>query len=103
MLAASCQHSYSNKILSITAMLSGENVFLNYYYYYFVFNEIFQELWVQTLVIKVVDLHRFAHVDGDHLTLLNVHHAFKQNNIKTNISPAGSEDPNWCHENFINF
>ena len=22
---------------------------------------------------------RFAHIDGDHLTLLNVYHAFKQN------------------------
>jgi pre-mRNA-splicing factor ATP-dependent RNA helicase DHX15/PRP43 len=24
---------------------------------------------------------RFAHIDGDHLTLLNVYHAFKQSNI----------------------
>jgi pre-mRNA-splicing factor ATP-dependent RNA helicase DHX15/PRP43 len=23
---------------------------------------------------------RFAHVDGDHLTLLNAYHAYKQNN-----------------------
>lgn len=36
---------------------------------------------------------RFAHIDGDHLTLLNVYHAFKQ----------ATEDPNWCYENFINF
>ncbi|KFK35415.1 hypothetical protein AALP_AA5G281500 [Arabis alpina] len=35
---------------------------------------------------------RFGHIDGDHLTLLNVYHAYKQNN----------EDPNWCYENFIN-
>ncbi|EFH54707.1 hypothetical protein ARALYDRAFT_349295 [Arabidopsis lyrata subsp. lyrata] len=35
---------------------------------------------------------RFGHIDGDHLTLLNVYHAFKQHN----------EDPNWCYENFIN-
>ncbi|KAJ6343776.1 hypothetical protein OIU76_005511 [Salix suchowensis] len=35
---------------------------------------------------------RFGHIDGDHLTLLNVYHAFKQNN----------EDPSWCYENFIN-
>uniref|UniRef100_A0A1A9V382 RNA helicase n=1 Tax=Glossina austeni TaxID=7395 RepID=A0A1A9V382_GLOAU len=41
MLIASCQHNCSNEILSITAMLSGENIFLNHYYYYFVFNEIF--------------------------------------------------------------
>eukprot|EP00850_Spirogloea_muscicola_P014176 SM000100S09403 [mRNA] locus=s100:89273:93608:- [translate_table: standard] len=35
---------------------------------------------------------RFAHIDGDHLTLLNVYHAFKQN----------SEDPSWCYDNFVN-
>lgn len=58
---------------------------------------------------------RFAHIDGDHLTMLNVYHAFKQN----------MEDPQvlwfnviwmlifiainwvfssqWCYENFVNF
>lgn len=36
---------------------------------------------------------RFAHIDGDHLTLLNVYHAFKQSN----------EDTNWCYENFVNY
>lgn len=36
---------------------------------------------------------RFAHIDGDHLTLLNVYHAFKQ----------ATEDPNWCYDNFVNF
>ncbi|KAF6775574.1 hypothetical protein AHF37_05303 [Paragonimus kellicotti] len=36
---------------------------------------------------------RFAHIDGDHLTMLNVYHAFKQNH----------EDPQWCYDNFINF
>ncbi|KAK4848252.1 hypothetical protein QYF36_010834 [Acer negundo] len=35
---------------------------------------------------------RFGHIDGDHLTLLNVYHAYKQNN----------EDPTWCYENFVN-
>ncbi|KAF1891950.1 hypothetical protein Lal_00036300 [Lupinus albus] len=35
---------------------------------------------------------RFGHIDGDHLTLLNVYHAYKQNN----------EDSSWCYENFIN-
>ncbi len=29
---------------------------------------------------------RFSHIDGDHLTFLNVYHAFKQNN----------EDAKWC-------
>jgi len=32
-------------------------------------------------------------MDGDHLTLLNVYHAFKQKN----------EDQNWCKENFLNY
>lgn len=36
---------------------------------------------------------RFAHIDGDHLTLLNVYHAFKQN----------QESTDWCYENFLNF
>jgi len=35
---------------------------------------------------------RFAHIDGDHLTLLNVYHAYKQN----------GEDATWCYDNFIN-
>ncbi|CAI5745478.1 unnamed protein product [Peronospora destructor] len=34
----------------------------------------------------------FAHVDGDHLTLLNVFHAYKLNN----------GDANWCYENYLN-
>lgn len=34
----------------------------------------------------------FAHVDGDHLTLLNVFHAYKMNN----------GDANWCYENYLN-
>lgn len=59
---------------------------------------------------------RFAHIDGDHLTLLNVYHAFKQSkfanfhamktyNLQTHplFRTTGSEDPNWCYENFINF
>lgn len=35
---------------------------------------------------------QFAHVDGDHLTLLNAYHAYKQQ--------GGNKD--WCWENFIN-
>lgn len=29
---------------------------------------------------------RFAHIDGDHLTLLNVYHAFKQNMEEQSVS-----------------
>ena len=30
---------------------------------------------------------RFAHIDGDHLTLLNVYHAFKQNMEDPQVRP----------------
>jgi pre-mRNA-splicing factor ATP-dependent RNA helicase DHX15/PRP43 len=36
---------------------------------------------------------QFAHIDGDHLTLLNAYHAYKQN----------GSDKDWCYENFINY
>ncbi|KDO16140.1 pre-mRNA-splicing factor ATP-dependent RNA helicase [Saprolegnia parasitica CBS 223.65] len=36
---------------------------------------------------------QFAHVDGDHLTLLNVFHAFKLNH----------ESKEWVYENYLNF
>jgi len=39
---------------------------------------------------------RFAHVDGDHLTLLNVYHAFKQQ------EGSGANLENWCYNNFLN-
>ena len=35
---------------------------------------------------------RFQHVDGDHLTLLNVYHAYKNN----------QEAAPWCYDNFLN-
>mmetsp|Transcript_18653 Transcript_18653/g.39204 ORF Transcript_18653/g.39204 Transcript_18653/m.39204 type:complete len:698 (-) Transcript_18653:307-2400(-) len=36
---------------------------------------------------------RFTHAEGDHLTYLNVYHAFKQNEENAT---------NWCFENFLN-
>jgi HrpA-like RNA helicase len=36
---------------------------------------------------------KFAHPDGDHLTLLSAFESFKYNN----------ESPDWCYKNFINF
>ena len=35
---------------------------------------------------------RFAHIDGDHLTMLNVYHAFKQNSAFpcANVEPRGT-------------
>lgn len=78
MLIASCSHNCSNEILSITAMLSVPQAFVRP-----------NEMKKQADEAKM----RFAHIDGDHLTLLNVFHAFKQSN----------EDPQWCYENFINY
>ncbi len=37
---------------------------------------------------------QFAHADGDHLTLLNAYHAYKQ---------AGeAQGREWCYDNFLN-
>lgn len=76
MVIASCEHNCSNEILSITAMLSVPQVFLRP-------NE----------AKKAADeaKMKFAHIDGDHLTLLNVYHAYKQSH----------EDVQWCYDNFI--
>lgn len=78
MLISSCEFNCSNEALSITAMLSVPQVFVRP-----------QEQRKQADEAK----QRFAHIDGDHLTLLNVYHAFKQN----------LDDGNWCYENYINY
>lgn len=77
MLVVSPDFNCSNEILSISAMLSVPNCFLRP-----------KEAQKAADEAKA----RFGHIDGDHLTLLNVYHAYKQNN----------EDPQWCYENFIN-
>merc|ERR1739838_363496 len=64
MLIASCEYNCSNEILSVTAMLSVPQCFVRP-------NEAKKAADDSKL--------RFAHIDGDHLTLLNVYHAFKQN------------------------
>ena len=78
MLIASSDYNCSNEILSIVSMLSVPQCFIRP-------NE----------AKKAADAAkmRFAHIDGDHLTLLNVYHAFKQNH----------DDPQWCYDNFINY
>merc|ERR1711990_298355 len=78
MLIASCDHNCSNESLSIVAMLSVQQVFMRP-------NE--QKKAADDARMK------FAHIDGDHLTLLNVYHAFKQNH----------EDNQWCYDNFVNY
>lgn len=78
MVIASCDFNCSNEILSIVAMLSVPQCFVRP-----------AEVKKQADEAKL----RFAHIDGDHLTLLNVYHAFKQNH----------EDPQWSYDNFINY
>lgn len=77
MLVAAPKYRCSNEILSIAAMLSVPNVFVR-----------------PREAAKAADeaKARFAHMDGDHLTLLNVYHAYKQN----------GEDGDWCYQNFLN-
>ncbi|KXJ09899.1 Pre-mRNA-splicing factor ATP-dependent RNA helicase DHX15 [Exaiptasia diaphana] len=76
MVIASCEFNCSNEILSITSMLSVPQIFMR-----------------PTEAKKAADeaKMKFAHIDGDHLTLLNVFHAFKQNH----------DDAQWCYDNFI--
>ncbi|WCJ22352.1 RNA helicase family protein [Euphorbia peplus] len=78
MLVVSPEFNCSNEILSICAMLSVPNCFVRP-----------REAQKAADEAKA----RFGHIDGDHLTLLNVYHAYKQN---------GEEDPSWCYENFVN-
>eukprot|EP00794_Sanderia_malayensis_P005487 gene5487-6172_t len=77
MVIASTDFNCSNEALSIVAMLSVQQVFMR-----------------PNDSKKAADdcKMKFAHVDGDHLTLLNVYHAFKQNH----------EDVQWCFDNFLN-
>ncbi|KAK3423710.1 probable pre-mRNA-splicing factor ATP-dependent RNA helicase DEAH2 isoform X1 [Eucalyptus grandis] len=77
MLVVSPEFNCSNEILSVSAMLSVPNCFVRP-----------REAQKAADEAKA----RFGHIDGDHLTLLNVYHAYKQNN----------EDSSWCYENFVN-
>ncbi|WVR09198.1 hypothetical protein IAU60_006260 [Kwoniella sp. DSM 27419] len=78
MLIVSPEFGCSNEMLSLTAMLSVPNVFMR-----------------PASQRKEADLAKaqFTHPDGDHLTLLNVYHAYKSNehDVKT-----------WCWQNYLN-
>eukprot|EP00186_Timspurckia_oligopyrenoides_P002088 CAMPEP_0182443068 /NCGR_PEP_ID=MMETSP1172-20130603/1905_1 /TAXON_ID=708627 /ORGANISM="Timspurckia oligopyrenoides, Strain CCMP3278" /LENGTH=797 /DNA_ID=CAMNT_0024638233 /DNA_START=114 /DNA_END=2507 /DNA_ORIENTATION=+ len=81
MLLVSPQHQCSNEILTLCAMLSTSGiVFLR-----------------PRNAAKLADRARrkFIHRDGDHMTLLNVFHGFKQNERKN--------QKDWCWENFLNY
>ncbi|GAB5367739.1 hypothetical protein AAMO2058_001256900 [Amorphochlora amoebiformis] len=76
-LLVSPEHKCSNEVLSIAAMLSVPRIFV-------------RPPDARKAADEAKD--RFAHIDGDHLTLLNVYHAYKQN---------ASNAKNWCFENFL--
>lgn len=81
MLIDSPKHKCSNEILSVAAMLSVPVVFVRP-----------KENQKEADEAKS----RFAHLDGDHLTLLNVFHAYKQH-VQDGVDPSG-----FCYENYIN-
>lgn len=77
MLVAAPELRCSNECLTIAAMLSVPNCFMR-----------------PREAAKAADEAKaaFAHVDGDHLTMLNVYHAWKQK----------GEDMQWSYDNFLN-
>lgn len=77
LLIASPNYRCSNEILTIVALLSVPNVFVRP-----------KEAQKQADEAK----NKFSHIHGDHLSLLNVYHAYQQHN----------SDPQWCYENFLN-
>ncbi|KAJ8063182.1 hypothetical protein OCU04_008421 [Sclerotinia nivalis] len=79
MLISSPEFYCSNEILSLTALLSVPQVFV-------------RPASARKRADEMKDL--FAHPDGDHLTMLNVYHAFKGEN-------AQADPKRWCHEHFL--
>ncbi|PWW72736.1 P-loop containing nucleoside triphosphate hydrolase protein [Tuber magnatum] len=79
MLISSPEFLCSNEILSLTALLSVPQLFV-------------RPLNNRRRADEMKKL--FAHEDGDHLTMLNVYHAFK-----------GEEEnqPAWCREHFLSY
>jgi len=78
MLIYSARFNCSSEILSITAMLSVPNCFIRP-----------KDSQKQADEAKS----KFLHKEGDHLTLLNVYHAYKTEH----------DDPKWCWDNFLNY
>lgn len=77
MLISSVEYRCSNEVLSIVALLSVPQVFMR-----------------PKEAGKAADAakQKFAHAEGDHLTLLNAFHAYI----------GQGRNPNWCWDNFIN-
>eukprot|EP00929_Paragymnodinium_shiwhaense_P000979 TRINITY_DN101192_c0_g1_i1.p1 TRINITY_DN101192_c0_g1~~TRINITY_DN101192_c0_g1_i1.p1 ORF type:complete len:738 (+),score=136.83 TRINITY_DN101192_c0_g1_i1:79-2292(+) len=81
MLLEAPKHKCSNEALSIAAMLTVSPVFLR----------------PRDAAKQAEDArNRFAHLDGDHLTLLNVFHAYKQK------SQDGEDAAKFCAAGYIN-
>lgn len=79
MLISSPEFYCSNEILSLTALLSVPQIFV-------------RPASARKRADEMKNL--FAHPDGDHLTLLNVYHAFK--------GPDAQANPRqWCHDHFL--
>ena len=79
MLISSPEFYCSNEILSLTALLSVPQVFV-------------RPASARKRADEMKNL--FAHPDGDHLTLLNVYHAFKSDEAQANARQ-------WCHDHFL--
>ena len=79
MLISSPEFYCSNEILSMTALLSVPQVFV-------------RPASARKRADEMKNL--FAHPDGDHLTLLNVYHAFKSDEAQANPRQ-------WCHDHFL--
>ncbi|KAI9045226.1 DEAH-box ATP-dependent RNA helicase PRP43 [Aspergillus affinis] len=79
MLISSPEFYCSNEILSITALLSVPQVFV-------------RPASQRKRADEMKNL--FAHPDGDHLSLLNVYHAFKSPDAQENLKQ-------WCHDHFL--
>ncbi|GAB1191349.1 P-loop containing nucleoside triphosphate hydrolase protein [Aspergillus pseudonomiae] len=79
MLISSPEFYCSNEILSITALLSVPQVFV-------------RPASQRKRADEMKNL--FSHPDGDHLTLLNVYHAFKGQDAQENPKQ-------WCHDHFL--
>jgi pre-mRNA-splicing factor ATP-dependent RNA helicase DHX15/PRP43 len=79
MLISSPEFYCSNEMLSLTALLSVPQVFVR----------------PNTQRKRADEMKAlFAHPDGDHLTLLNVYHAFKG-------QEAQADPKKWCHDHFL--
>lgn len=79
MLISSPEFYCSNEILSLVALLSVPQIFV-------------RPASARKRADEMKNL--FAHPDGDHLTLLNVYHAFKG-------ADAQANPRQWCHDHFL--